>query len=112
MDEYENHPTQKPTALLDRIIKASSNPGDLALDPFSGTFTTSAVAQALGRESIGIEAEEAYVKIGLRRLEIQATYNGELLRREPKTYERQDSPAQQHLAIFERRSQWNTNLRQ
>lgn len=111
MDEYENHPTQKPTALLDRIIKASSNPGDLVLDPFSGTFTTSSVAQMLGRESIGIEAEEEYVKIGLRRLGIQETYNGEVLRREPKTYEQQESPAQQHLAIFERRSQWNTTLR-
>lgn len=111
MDEYENHPTQKPTALLDRIIRASSNPGDLVLDPFSGTFTTSSVAQALGRESIGIEAEEEYVKIGLRRLEIQETYNGEVLRREPKTYEQQESPAQQHLAIFERRAQWSTTSR-
>jgi len=111
MDEYENHPTQKPTALLDRIIRASSNPGDLVLDPFSGTFTTSSVAQALGRESIGIEADEEYVKIGLRRLEIQETYNGEILRREPKTYEQQESPAQQHLAIFERRTQWSTTSR-
>lgn len=108
MDEYENHPTQKPTALLDRIIRASSNPGGLVLDPFSGTFTTSSVAQALGRESIGIEAEEEYVKIGLRRLDIQETYNGEVLRREPKTYEQQESPVQQHLAIFERRAQWST----
>jgi adenine-specific DNA-methyltransferase len=112
MDEYENHPTQKPTALLDRIIRASSNPGDLVLDPFSGTFTTSAVAQSLGRESIGIEAEEEYVKIGLRRLEIQTIYNGERLRREPKTYEQRESLEQQHLDIFERRSQWNTTLPQ
>ncbi|MBR2207808.1 MAG: adenine-specific DNA-methyltransferase, partial [Synergistaceae bacterium] len=44
MDEYENHPTQKPEALLERIIKASSNVGDVVLDPFSGSFTTSAVA--------------------------------------------------------------------
>jgi len=108
MDEYENHPTQKPTALLDRIVRASSNPGDIVLDPFSGTFTTSYVAKALGRESIGIEAEEEYVKIGLRRLAIQETYNGEVLRREPKTYEKQESPAQQYLAIFERRATWNT----
>jgi len=108
MDEYENHPTQKPTALLDRIVRASSNPGDLVLDPFSGTFTTSSVAQMLGRDSIGIEAEEEYVKIGLRRLAIQEQYNGEILRREPKIYEQQESPAQQHLAIFERRTKWNT----
>lgn len=49
MDEYENHPTQKPIALLERIILASSNSGDLILDPFSGTFTTSFVAKKLGR---------------------------------------------------------------
>ena len=70
MDEYEKHPTQKPEALLERVIKASSNPGDVVLDPFSGTFTTSAVAKRLGRRSIGIELQDEYVKIGLRRLGI------------------------------------------
>ncbi len=45
MEEYEDHPTQKPIALLERIIKASSNVGDTILDPFSGTFTTSFVAK-------------------------------------------------------------------
>lgn len=112
MDEYEKHPTQKPTALLDRIIRASSNPGDLVLDPFSGTFTTSSVAQALGRDSMGIDIEEEYIKIGLRRLSIQSTYNGETLRREPKTYERQESSAQPEMVLFERRAQWNTTSRQ
>jgi adenine-specific DNA-methyltransferase len=57
MEEYENHPTQKPIALLERIIKASTNVGDLVLDPFSGTFTTSYVGKKLGRKSIGIEIE-------------------------------------------------------
>lgn len=70
MPEYENHPTQKPIALLERIIKASSNEGDTVLDPFSGTFTTSFVAKKLNRKSIGIEIDEEYVKIGLRRLSI------------------------------------------
>ena len=74
MDEYETHPTQKPEALLERIILASSNAGDTVLDPFSGTFTTSAVAQRLKRKTIGIEIEEEYVKIGLRRLGIADTY--------------------------------------
>lgn len=55
MDEYENHPTQKPEALLERIIKASSNENDLVLDPFGGSFTTCAVSKKLGRNSIGIE---------------------------------------------------------
>ena len=67
MPEYERHPTQKPESLLERIILASSNPGDVILDPFSGTFTTSAVAQRLGRRSIGIETSGEYVRIGLRR---------------------------------------------
>lgn len=100
MEEYENHPTQKPVALLERIIAASSNPGDLVLDPFSGTFTTSFVSRQLGRRSVGIEIEEQYVKIGLRRLQILSQYKGEKLKREPKSYE-QVSP-QQH-ALFERK---------
>lgn len=87
MDEYENHPTQKPTALLERIIKASSNPGDIVLDPFSGTFTTSYVAKKLGRKSIGIEINEDFTKIGLRRVQEQKEVNGEKLFREPKIYE-------------------------
>jgi adenine-specific DNA-methyltransferase len=87
MDEYENHPTQKPTALLERIIKASSNEGDLVLDPFSGTFTTCCVAKQLKRRSIGIEIEEDYVKIGLRRLGISDEYKGHFLRRERRSFE-------------------------
>lgn len=87
MSEYENHPTQKPIALLERIIKASSNPGDVVLDPFSGTFTTSYVAKKLGRKSIGIEIDEDFVKIGLRRVQQLQEINGEKLQREPKIYE-------------------------
>ncbi|MDR2172447.1 MAG: adenine-specific DNA-methyltransferase [Planctomycetaceae bacterium] len=87
MDEYENHPTQKPVALLERIIKASSNAGDTILDPFSGTFTTSYVAKNLNRKSIGIELQEEYVKIGLRRLKISEEYEGEKLQKEIRTFE-------------------------
>lgn len=99
MDEYENHPTQKPVALLERIILASSSPGDLVLDPFSGTFTTSFVAQKWERQSVGIEIDEEYVKIGLRRLEILTRYKGEELRREPRTYEK---PAANQQRLLER----------
>jgi site-specific DNA-methyltransferase (adenine-specific) len=87
MDEYENHPTQKPIALLERIIKVSSNVGDTVLDPFSGTFTTSYVAKQLGRKSIGIELQEDYVKIGLRRLQLAQEYKGEKLQKEMRTFE-------------------------
>lgn len=86
MDEYENHPTQKPVALLERIIKASSNVGDIVLDPFSGSFTTSYVAQQLGRKSVGIELQEEYIKIGLRRLGLATEYNGSPLEMPHKTY--------------------------
>lgn len=88
MDEYEKHPAQKPEALLERVIKASSNPGDVILDPFSGTFTTSAVAKRLGRRSIGIELQDEYVKIGLRRLGISQEYDGEIPKRQVKIYNR------------------------
>ena len=79
MDEYENHPTQKPEALLERIVKSSSNPGDVVLDPFSGSFTTSAVAVRLGRVGIGIDMNEEYYEMGLRRTGITVTRNGKSL---------------------------------
>lgn len=80
MDEYENHPTQKPEALLERIIKASSNIGDIVLDPFGGTFSTGSVAVRLGRKSIGIEINKDYFKIGIRRTGISDIYENEVLK--------------------------------
>ncbi len=94
MPEYEQHPTQKPEALLERIIAASSNEGDVVLDPFSGTFTTCAVAKKLNRRSIGIDLQEEYIKIGLRRLNIQSNYNGEKLLPLQKTYLRRNGKPQ------------------
>lgn len=100
MDEYENHPTQKPIALLERIIKASSKEGDVVLDPFSGTFTTSFVAKELNRRSIGIELQEEYVKIGLRRLQLSNEYNGEAIEKVQKSYQRQIIETQPTLSLF------------
>lgn len=82
MEEYENHPTQKPESLLERIILASSNIGDIVLDPFSGTFTTSSVAVRLGRKAIGIELNDDYYKIGIRRTGISNEYNAEVLKKD------------------------------
>ncbi|RDU65991.1 adenine-specific DNA-methyltransferase [Helicobacter didelphidarum] len=79
MIEYENHPTQKPEALLNRIILASSNKGDIVLDPFAGSFTTCKVASDLGRKTIGIDNNEEFFKIGLRRCRVTDTYNNEKL---------------------------------
>jgi len=100
MDEYENHPTQKPIALLERIIKASSNIGDLVMDPFSGTFTTCFVAKQLERNSIGIELQEDYIKIGLRRLQLANEYKGEKLEKEIRTFETEKKANVYNLKLF------------
>jgi len=94
MPEYENHPTQKPIKLLERIILASSNEGDTVLDPFSGTFTTSYVAKKYNRKSIGIEIDQEFSKIGIRRVLEQFELNGEDLTPEPKTYQTKNYPQQ------------------
>ncbi|MEH2113203.1 adenine-specific DNA-methyltransferase [Nostoc sp.] len=84
MEEYENHPTQKPEALLERVILASSNIGDIVLDPFSGSFSTCAVAKRLERKSIGIEINEKYIKMGIRRLNLPSNYASEELAKEKR----------------------------
>ena len=65
----KTHPTQKPEALLYRVLLAASRPGDLVLDPFFGTGTTGAVARRLRRRWIGIEREPAYVEAARARIE-------------------------------------------
>ena len=67
--EYQGYPTQKPEALLERIIKASSNKDDVVLDAFCGCGTTIAVAQKLSRRWIGIDISPTAIKIIQRRLE-------------------------------------------
>ena len=62
------HPTQKPEALLHRILLATTNPGDVVLDPFFGTGTTGAVAQRLGRRWIGIERDADYARAARERI--------------------------------------------
>lgn len=91
MEEYENHPSQKPEVLIERIIRASSNPEDTVLDLFSGTFTTSAVSKRLGRKTIGIEADAEYIGIGLRRLSLADNFNGNKLEPVQKNTKRKNS---------------------
>ncbi len=62
------HPTQKPEALLYRVLSATTKPGDVVLDPFFGTGTTGAVAKKLGRHFIGIEREPRYIAGALKRI--------------------------------------------
>ena len=63
------HSTQKPEALLYRVIMASSNVGDIVLDPFFGSGTTGAVAKQLGRNWIGIERDNKYIKLAQKRID-------------------------------------------
>ena len=63
------HPTQKPESLLHRVLIATTNPGDVVLDPFFGTGTTGAVARMLGRDFIGIEREAAYRRVAQDRID-------------------------------------------
>lgn len=63
------HSTQKPEALLYRVIMAASNPGDVVLDPFFGSGTTGAVAKKLGRNWIGIERDKSYIRIAQKRID-------------------------------------------
>lgn len=63
------HSTQKPEALLYRVIMASSDPGDVVLDPFFGSGTTGAVAKKLGRKWIGIERDKKYIKVAQKRID-------------------------------------------
>ena len=67
-DEEIKHPCQLPLSLLKVFIKASSNKNDIVLDAYAGTFTTSLAAKQLDRNSIGIEIDPDYVKLGVKRL--------------------------------------------
>jgi len=68
LDGRKVHSTQKPEALLFRVLLAASNRGDYVLDPFFGTGTTGAVAKRLGRRFIGIEQEPRYIEIAQARI--------------------------------------------
>lgn len=67
-DGKKAHPTQKPEALLARIILSSTKPGDVVLDPFFGSGTTGAVAKRLGRHYVGIEREQNYIDVAEARI--------------------------------------------
>ncbi len=70
MPENTDHPTQKPEKLIAKLILASSNPGDMVLDPFLGSGTTAVVAKKLGRYFTGVELNQEYCCWALKRLEM------------------------------------------
>jgi site-specific DNA-methyltransferase (adenine-specific) len=73
MPENTDHPTQKPEKLLAKIILASTNPGDLILDPFAGSGTTAVVAKKLGRDFVAVESDAEYCLLAAKRLELAET---------------------------------------
>lgn len=68
-ENRQDHPTQKPEGLIERIVRASSNKDDMVIDPFLGSGTTARVCQQLNRNCIGIEINADYVEMAKRRLE-------------------------------------------
>ena len=76
MPENTDHPTQKPEKLIAKLVLASSNPGDVILDPFLGVGTTSVVARKLGRRYVGIEIDESYCCLAEKRLALADTERG------------------------------------
>ena len=66
---FGKHPTQKPLELLKRVIKACTHPGDLILDPFTGSSTTGIAAFTMGRKFIGIDTEENFLKLSVKRFQ-------------------------------------------
>ena len=72
---FGKHPTQKPLGLLERIISASSNQGDLVLDPFMGSATTGVAAVQLKRKFAGIELEQQYMETSIKRIKQALEYS-------------------------------------
>ena len=70
MPENTEHPTQKPEKLLAKLILASTNEGDLVFDPFIGSGTTAVVAKKLGRRYVGVEVDNYYCSLAIKRLEL------------------------------------------
>jgi site-specific DNA-methyltransferase (adenine-specific) len=68
MPENTDHPTQKPEKLLGKILLATTNEGDLVLDPFAGSGTTAVAAKKLGRNFVAIESDEHYCLLAAKRL--------------------------------------------
>lgn len=88
-DGKKLHPTQKPEALLHRVLLASTEAGDVVLDPFFGTGTTGAVAKKLGRDFIGLEQDPAYAKAARKRIEETTSFIDEDL---VNTIEKREQP--------------------
>ena len=90
--ERVGYPTQKPLALLERIIQASSNEGDIVLDPFCGCATTCVASEKLGRQWIGIDVSKKAYELVKMRLSKEVTDRGDLLKYQNEVIYREDVP--------------------
>jgi len=90
--ENTDHPTQKPEKLIAKLVLASSNPGDVVMDPFLGSGTTSVVAKKLGRAYVGIEVDELYCCLAEKRLVLADRDHGIQGYRDGVFWERNSSP--------------------
>jgi DNA modification methylase len=100
--EREQHPTQKPEALMERMILASSNEGNLVVDPFLGSGTTARVASVLKRKWIGIDLNPDYVRMAEKRLDEKTTTFDSFdprLDRVPRDLPKDDPPQAQALPL-------------
>jgi site-specific DNA-methyltransferase (adenine-specific) len=95
--ERVGYPTQKPILLLERIIGLVTSPGDLVLDPFTGSGTTLVAAELLGRNSLGIDIAAEAVQLATQRLEQPFKTSSELLRKGRETYVQSDEEALAYL---------------
>jgi site-specific DNA-methyltransferase (adenine-specific) len=99
MPENTDHPTQKPEKLLAKVILAASKKGDVVFDPFNGSGTTTVVAKKLGRHYLGVEIDETYCCLALKRLAsedstIQGYADGVFWERNTKNYSRKSAKTQ------------------
>jgi site-specific DNA-methyltransferase (adenine-specific) len=104
MPENTDHPTQKPEKLVAKLVLASSNPGDIVLDPFLGSGTTSVVAKKLGRRYIGIEMEEAYCCLAEKRLDLAEEESGIQGYHDGVFWERNSLPEQRRNGMNSKRA--------
>ncbi|MCS1410741.1 MAG: DNA adenine methyltransferase YhdJ [Verrucomicrobia subdivision 3 bacterium] len=104
MPENTDHPTQKPEKFVAKLILASSNPGDMILDPFLGSGTTSVVAKKLGRSYVGIEVDEMYCCLAEKRLG-RADHDDSVQGYQDGVFWERNSLADQHRSAMRRLTQ-------
>ncbi|MFV5483464.1 DNA-methyltransferase [Acinetobacter towneri] len=98
--ERTGYPTQKPLILLEKIIKLTTDEGDVVLDPFCGSGTTLVAAKLLGREYLGIDISEDAVELANSRLEQPVKTESHLLKKGVAAYKNEDPWIMEHLTSF------------